>query len=368
MVDARDDQLGLELDQAERREANAVDRSPIGREAARAVLEGDLLDPQRRAGGDAAGGRGAVRVRRDHGQLDARQLRAARAASRAGRWPGCRRRSSGGPSSELPMLVVAIALVLTLDVCSVADGGQIEAVRLGRRARGACAARPRAGARSRRPSRRPAPTSSIVPTSTRTMWRMNVSASIQNSSTRRSAAIRRSARRARSARDRSRRGEGGEVVRPAQPAAQALERLLVQRAAATTAPAPLERARGRPRQHPVAVGARAGRRGARRIRRRRRSAASDRDVRRAAPRSATARALPASTSPSAVEATPPGPRRARRRRSGRRPTAGPASRGPSRAPAPSSPSTVRSPGCAAQPGEPAPVVLERASLIAAQAV
>ena len=52
----------------------------------------------------------------------------------------------------------------------------------GRCARRRCAEPRRAAPRTARTSRRPAATSSIVPTSTRFMWRMNVSASIQNSS------------------------------------------------------------------------------------------------------------------------------------------------------------------------------------------
>ena len=71
VVDPRDDQVGLLLaGQAEVGEPDAVHRGPVGREAGRAVVEGDLLDPQRRAGGDRAGRRAAVRVRGDHAQLE----------------------------------------------------------------------------------------------------------------------------------------------------------------------------------------------------------------------------------------------------------------------------------------------------------
>ena len=86
-------------------------------------------------------------------------------------------------------------------------------------------------------SRRPAPTSSIVPTSTRTMCRMNVSASIQNSS--RSPSRRHSARRTLPLEPHVlglRGRERGEVVRSrAARAAHALERRLVERLMATTA-------------------------------------------------------------------------------------------------------------------------------------
>src|SRR5207247_1174113 len=53
-----------------RREAHAVDGSDVGRVAAGAVRELDLLDPERPARRDAARGGAAVRIRRDHGQLD----------------------------------------------------------------------------------------------------------------------------------------------------------------------------------------------------------------------------------------------------------------------------------------------------------
>ena len=72
MVDARDDQLGLEpLDQPERGEAHAVHRRSVGGVADGAVAEVDLLHPQRPARRDPAADRGAVGVRRDDGQLEA---------------------------------------------------------------------------------------------------------------------------------------------------------------------------------------------------------------------------------------------------------------------------------------------------------
>ena len=55
-------------------EAHAVDRGAVGREAAVAVAELDLLDAQRRAGGDAARGRAAVGVGGDHVDLDPVEL------------------------------------------------------------------------------------------------------------------------------------------------------------------------------------------------------------------------------------------------------------------------------------------------------
>jgi hypothetical protein len=73
VVDAGDDQLGLELDEAERREPDTVHRRAVGGEARGAVAEVDLLDPQRAPRGDAARGGAAVRVRRYHGQLDVGQ-------------------------------------------------------------------------------------------------------------------------------------------------------------------------------------------------------------------------------------------------------------------------------------------------------
>jgi hypothetical protein len=70
VVDAGHDQLGLEVDQAEGREAHAVDRRAVGGEAAGSVAELDLLDPERVVRRDAARGGRAVRVGRNHGQLD----------------------------------------------------------------------------------------------------------------------------------------------------------------------------------------------------------------------------------------------------------------------------------------------------------
>ena len=74
MVDAGDDQVGLAPDQAELGEADAVDGRALGRVAARAVVELDLLDPDRRVRRDAASRAAAVRVRGDHLDLDAREL------------------------------------------------------------------------------------------------------------------------------------------------------------------------------------------------------------------------------------------------------------------------------------------------------
>ena len=65
---------GGALDQAERGEAHAVHRRAVGGEAAGAVAELHLLDPERVAGRDARAGGAAVRVGRDHRQLDAGQL------------------------------------------------------------------------------------------------------------------------------------------------------------------------------------------------------------------------------------------------------------------------------------------------------
>ena len=78
VVDPRHDQLRLEADQPEGGEPHAIDGGPVGRVTHAAVLEVDLLHPQRRPGGDAAGAGGAVRVGRDHRQLDVghRQQRA----------------------------------------------------------------------------------------------------------------------------------------------------------------------------------------------------------------------------------------------------------------------------------------------------
>src|SRR5512146_3058512 len=65
---------GTVPDQAQLGEADAVDRGAVGREAVVAVAELDLLDRQRRAGGDAASGGAAVRVGRDHVDLDTVEL------------------------------------------------------------------------------------------------------------------------------------------------------------------------------------------------------------------------------------------------------------------------------------------------------
>ena len=95
VVDARDDQVGPEaLDQAERREAHAVDGRAVGREADRAVLERRLLHPQRAPRRDHARHRRAVAVRRDRHELDAVDAR--RSA----------RRSAWRPSASMPSSLV----------------------------------------------------------------------------------------------------------------------------------------------------------------------------------------------------------------------------------------------------------------------
>ncbi len=83
-----DDELGLEaVDQPELREAHAVDRRAVRRVADRAVVEVDLLDPQRPPRRDRARSRGAVPVRRDHRQLDSGSSSSARrSASRPSAW------------------------------------------------------------------------------------------------------------------------------------------------------------------------------------------------------------------------------------------------------------------------------------------
>jgi hypothetical protein len=71
VVDARHDQLGLEVEQPQGRQPHAVHRRAVGREAAGAVAELHLLDPQRLLEGDAARSGRAVRVGRDDGELEA---------------------------------------------------------------------------------------------------------------------------------------------------------------------------------------------------------------------------------------------------------------------------------------------------------
>ena len=88
-----DDQVRALADQAEVAEAHAVDRRAVGRVGDRAVVELDLLDRERRAGGDAARGGAAVGVGHDHVRLDARPARPARDAGHAGPRPRFRRRS-----------------------------------------------------------------------------------------------------------------------------------------------------------------------------------------------------------------------------------------------------------------------------------
>ena len=69
-----DDQLGPAAEQAELGKPDAVDRRALGGEAGGAVVEVDLLDPDRGPGGDAASGAAAVGVRGDHAQVDAVEL------------------------------------------------------------------------------------------------------------------------------------------------------------------------------------------------------------------------------------------------------------------------------------------------------
>ena len=173
VVHARDDELGLEaVDEAERREPHAVHRRAVGGVAVRAVAEVDLLHPQRAARRDRARHRRAVAVGRDDGELDVghRQQRAAQLLQ----------------ALRLDAVVVGQQ---HLHAAPMLDGPS--GVARPRRARGRAAAR----SPPRRPAgglpaatvkssseRRPVATSSIVPTSTRFMWRMNVSAVIQNSS------------------------------------------------------------------------------------------------------------------------------------------------------------------------------------------
>jgi len=75
VVDPGDDEVGVEaVDQAEGREAHAVHGGAVGGVPDAAVAEVDLLDPDRSAGGDRAGGGGAVGIGRDDGELDAGHL------------------------------------------------------------------------------------------------------------------------------------------------------------------------------------------------------------------------------------------------------------------------------------------------------
>ena len=92
VVDPGDDQVGAVADQAELGEADAVDRGAVGRVAAVAVVELDLLDAERRAGRDAAGGGAAVGVGGDHVELDAVDLAQRPPQRPAGRGRRCRRR------------------------------------------------------------------------------------------------------------------------------------------------------------------------------------------------------------------------------------------------------------------------------------
>ena len=85
MVDPGDDQVGPLADQAEVGEADAVDRGAVGGVADGAVVEVDLLDPERRAGGDRARRRAAVGVGRDRRGARPRRSRAARGAAPAAR-------------------------------------------------------------------------------------------------------------------------------------------------------------------------------------------------------------------------------------------------------------------------------------------
>ena len=142
--------------------------------------------------------------------------------------------------------------------------------------------------RERLEASRPRATSSIVPTSTRFMWRMNVSASIQNSS---SSPSRRATRRATHVALEAHvvglgRREGGEVVRAEQRrGARVQQRRGRARCGHHSARPRSNDAARAPREHAVAVGARASRRGGRRSRRRDRLAREHGDVGAAAARS-----------------------------------------------------------------------------------
>src|SRR5680860_1261356 len=81
MIDAGDNQVRALTEQADLGEADAVDRGAVGGVAEIAVLKPNLLDRERRAGGDAACGCAPVGVGRDHVELDALDL-AQLAASR----------------------------------------------------------------------------------------------------------------------------------------------------------------------------------------------------------------------------------------------------------------------------------------------
>jgi hypothetical protein len=74
VVDPGDDQVRALAEQPEFPEANAVDRRAFCRKARAAVVELDLLDPDRRVGGDSPGGAAAIAVRRDHPHVDVVEL------------------------------------------------------------------------------------------------------------------------------------------------------------------------------------------------------------------------------------------------------------------------------------------------------
>ena len=100
VVDPGDDQVGPAAAEAELGEADAVDRRAVGRVADVAVFEGDLLDRQRRARGDAARRGAAVRVGGDRHDLERRPGRPAPGAGPAARGRRSRRRWSAVRASD----------------------------------------------------------------------------------------------------------------------------------------------------------------------------------------------------------------------------------------------------------------------------
>ena len=179
------------------------------------------------------------------------------------------------------------------------------------------AARPAARRTLHRPPPAGAPRASC-PTSTRFMWRMNASASIQNSSTSVAEPRRQYARTrpARSARARSR--SGVNAVKswvPTSAAAHAVSTPTIEPVGPPQRPPGLERARAPAAPAPGSSRPARSRRGARRSRR---SGSAHDSTATSAGSSAFRR--PDAT-PAARRSSPPGPRRARRRRCARRPSA-----------------------------------------------
>ena len=154
-------------------EPHAVDRRSVARVADGAVAEVDLLDDERASRRDRTRRRRAIVVGRDHRELDVGQLeqRAPQRLQALGLDPVVvgQQHAHRVSSYSWPRRV------------SVRDADQRQPVR--RRGRGGLAAGPAAQQRANSPRvRLPNATCSIVPTRTRFMWRMNVSAVIQNSS------------------------------------------------------------------------------------------------------------------------------------------------------------------------------------------